>query len=133
MVLGMIFGMIVGSAFDRTGLGMALGLVCGLCLGGAVGRDHEPPTLKRSGCASTREKNTHGPVDCAGRGDAGICLVLLLVALFPANVYAAMNGVTLGGEPASALWWGAPLQLFWRYSGGRRSDVHPDFEWPKRT
>src|SRR5687768_2046143 len=44
---------------------------------------------------------------------AGICLALLLVAMFPANIYAAMNGVTLGGEPASALWWRTPLQLFW--------------------
>ena len=44
---------------------------------------------------------------------AGICLALLLVAMFPANIYAAMNGVTLGGEPASALWWRAPLQLLW--------------------
>jgi uncharacterized membrane protein len=44
---------------------------------------------------------------------AGICLAPLLVALFPANIYAALNGVTLGGEPASALWWRTPLQLFW--------------------
>ena len=44
---------------------------------------------------------------------AGICLALLLLALFPANIYAAVNGVTLGGEPASALWWRAPLQLLW--------------------
>ena len=44
---------------------------------------------------------------------AGICLALLLIALFPANLYAALNGVTLGGEPASALWWRTPLQLLW--------------------
>ena len=57
---------------------------------------------------------------------AGICLALLLVAMFPANIYAAMNGVTLGGEPASALWWRAPLQLLWLgllwWSSIRRSD-----------
>ena len=44
---------------------------------------------------------------------AALCLIALLVALFPANVYAAVNGATLGGAPASALWWRAPLQLFW--------------------
>src|SRR5688572_18563946 len=35
---------------------------------------------------------------------AGICLALLLVALFPANVYAAMSGATFNGAPASDLW-----------------------------
>ena len=57
---------------------------------------------------------------------AAICLALLLIAMFPANIYAAMNGVTLGGEPACALWWRAPLQLFWLallwWSSIRRSD-----------
>ena len=40
-------------------------------------------------------------------------LVALLVAMFPANVYAAIAGVTLGGNPASALRYRAPLQIFW--------------------
>jgi uncharacterized membrane protein len=40
-------------------------------------------------------------------------LIALLVAMFPANVYAAVAEVTLGGNPASALWWRTPLQLFW--------------------
>ena len=44
---------------------------------------------------------------------AGICLVVLLVALFPANVYAALHGVTLRGSEASPLWYRAPLQLLW--------------------
>jgi uncharacterized membrane protein len=44
---------------------------------------------------------------------AGICLVLLLVALFPANVYAALHGVQLRGSAASPLWYRAPLQLLW--------------------
>lgn len=44
---------------------------------------------------------------------AAIGLSLLLLAMFPANVYAALNGVELRGAPASALWWRAPLQLFW--------------------
>jgi uncharacterized membrane protein len=40
-------------------------------------------------------------------------LLALLVALFPANVYAALNDVQLGSRAASSLWWRAPLQLFW--------------------
>ncbi len=40
-------------------------------------------------------------------------LVALLVALFPANIYAAVTGVTLGGEAATPLWLRTPLQLFW--------------------
>jgi uncharacterized membrane protein len=40
-------------------------------------------------------------------------LLALLIALFPANVYAALTGVTLGGAAATPLWWRAPLQLFW--------------------
>ncbi|HEY0157626.1 MAG TPA: DoxX family membrane protein [Thermoanaerobaculia bacterium] len=44
---------------------------------------------------------------------AGICLVLLLVALFPANVYAALNDVTLRGSAAMPLLYRTPLQLLW--------------------
>jgi uncharacterized membrane protein len=44
---------------------------------------------------------------------AAMGLIALLVAMFPANAYAAVAGVTLGGNTASALWWRAPLQLFW--------------------
>lgn len=40
-------------------------------------------------------------------------LIALLVALFPANVYAALAGLTLGGAAATPLWFRAPLQLFW--------------------
>ena len=40
-------------------------------------------------------------------------LIALLVALFPANVYAALAGVTLRGSPATPLIYRAPLQLFW--------------------
>ena len=32
---------------------------------------------------------------------AGICLVLMLAALFPANVYAALNEVSLRGQAAT--------------------------------
>jgi uncharacterized membrane protein len=47
------------------------------------------------------------------RGQAAIFLVVLLLALFPANVYAAVERLTLGGAPATALWLRTPLQLFW--------------------
>jgi uncharacterized membrane protein len=42
---------------------------------------------------------------------AGIGLVLLLVAAFPANVNAALNGIPLGGEAPTPLWIRAPMQL----------------------
>jgi uncharacterized membrane protein len=47
------------------------------------------------------------------RVDAAWGLVALLVAMFPANVYAAIAGVTLGGTPATNLLFRAPLQVFW--------------------
>jgi uncharacterized membrane protein len=42
---------------------------------------------------------------------AGICLVLLLVAMFPGNVYAAVNEVPFRGEPPTPLWLRTPIQL----------------------
>lgn len=42
---------------------------------------------------------------------ASICLALLLIALFPANVRAARNHLTIGGRPATALPLRALLQL----------------------
>jgi uncharacterized membrane protein len=42
---------------------------------------------------------------------AGICLIALLIAMFPANVNAALKGTTLAGKPATALWLRAPMQL----------------------
>lgn len=44
---------------------------------------------------------------------AAVCLVLLLIAMFPANVYAAMKDIPFRGTAASPLWWRVPLQLFW--------------------
>ncbi len=35
---------------------------------------------------------------------AGMCLLLLLLALFPANVYAAMQGVRFRGAPPTDIW-----------------------------
>lgn len=44
---------------------------------------------------------------------AGICLALLLVALFPANVYAALNEIPLRGQAATPLWIRTPMQLIY--------------------
>ena len=42
---------------------------------------------------------------------AAYFLIALLVAMFPANVYAARTGATLGGKPVTQLWLRAPMQL----------------------
>jgi uncharacterized membrane protein len=47
------------------------------------------------------------------RTEAAWGLVALLIALFPANVYAAVTGVTIGGAAATPLWFRTPLQVFW--------------------
>jgi uncharacterized membrane protein len=44
---------------------------------------------------------------------AAWALIAMLVAMFPANVYAALKGVALRGRPATALWLRTPLQAFW--------------------
>jgi uncharacterized membrane protein len=44
---------------------------------------------------------------------AGVCLVLLLVALFPANVNAIINEIPLGGNPPTPLGIRAPMQLLY--------------------
>jgi uncharacterized membrane protein len=44
---------------------------------------------------------------------AGICLMLLLVSLFPANVYAALSEIPLRGEAATPLWIRTPMQLLY--------------------
>jgi uncharacterized membrane protein len=44
---------------------------------------------------------------------AGICLILFLIAVLPANIYAAINDVQLRGEPATPLIIRIPMQLFW--------------------
>lgn len=40
-------------------------------------------------------------------------LMLLLVAMFPANVHAARSGHTIGGRPHTRMAVRAPLQLLW--------------------
>jgi len=59
---------------------------------------------------------------------AGICLALLLVAMFPGNVYAALEGIEFRGDAPTPLWLRTPIQLFfigivlWT-STRRRSEV----------
>ena len=45
------------------------------------------------------------------RSLAGICLIALLIAMFPANVSAALKGTTLARKPATPLWLRAPMQV----------------------
>src|SRR4028119_739680 len=47
------------------------------------------------------------------RKAARICLVLLLVGLFSANVNAALNEIPLRGEAATPLWIRTPMQLLY--------------------
>lgn len=42
---------------------------------------------------------------------AAICLVLLVLAMFPANVNAALNGIPLRGRAPTSLWLRLPMQL----------------------
>jgi uncharacterized membrane protein len=44
---------------------------------------------------------------------AAWCLIALLVAMFPANVYAALRNITLRGRAATPLLVRTPLQIFW--------------------
>lgn len=54
-----------------------------------------------------------GLVVARTRRPAGICLALLFVAMLPANIYAAVEGVELAGEPATPLWQRIPEQLLY--------------------
>jgi uncharacterized membrane protein len=42
---------------------------------------------------------------------AGICLIVLLIGMFVANVNAAQKGVTLRGKAATPLWLRTPMQV----------------------
>ena len=44
---------------------------------------------------------------------AALMLSVLLIAMFPANIYAAINNLPIGGRPATPLAIRFPLQLFW--------------------
>lgn len=60
---------------------------------------------------------------------AAICLFLLLIALFPANVYAALADVPLRGNAPTPLWLRAPMQILWMgmlwWSSIRRGERKP--------
>jgi uncharacterized membrane protein len=45
--------------------------------------------------------------------EAAFALITLLVAMFPANVHAARQGLVVAGRRAMPLAWRVPLQLFW--------------------
>ena len=44
---------------------------------------------------------------------AAICLILFLIAVFPANIYAATHGVTMRGQPPTQLWIRTIVQCLW--------------------
>ena len=52
-----------------------------------------------------------GLVIPATRGLAGVCLALLFIAMFPANVHGAMRKLPLRGRMATPLWLRTPMQL----------------------
>ncbi|GIH91638.1 hypothetical protein Psi01_22680 [Planobispora siamensis] len=54
-----------------------------------------------------------GLVIPATRRPAGICLALLFVFMLPANIHAALAGVTLAGEAATPLWQRIPEQVLY--------------------
>nr|WP_260407839.1 hypothetical protein [Planomonospora venezuelensis] len=54
-----------------------------------------------------------GLVIPATRRAAGICLALLFVLMLPANIHAALAGVTLAGEAATPLWQRIPEQVLY--------------------
>lgn len=45
------------------------------------------------------------------RPAAGVCLAILFVLMFPANVHAAAEGIPLNGDPATPLWFRVPEQI----------------------
>jgi len=42
---------------------------------------------------------------------AGICLILFLLAVFPANIKAAREKITINKKPATPLWLRLPMQI----------------------
>lgn len=45
------------------------------------------------------------------RSLAGLCLILLMIAVFPANVNAARNKIPLRGKSPTPLWLRLPIQM----------------------
>jgi len=56
---------------------------------------------------------------------AGICLAILLIAMFPANVNAAVNGIPFRGEPPTELWLRVPIQILFIWMIWWASISHP--------
>ncbi|UQW99390.1 hypothetical protein [Streptomyces sp. RerS4] len=77
-----------------------------------------------------------GLVREATRPTAGLCLAALFVLMLPANIHAAVEGVSFNGEPATPLWFRIPEQVLfigialWAYAptraaAARRADAAP--------
>lgn len=47
------------------------------------------------------------------RGLVALSLILLLLAIFPANIYAALHRVIFRGKPATNLWLRTPMQVLY--------------------
>ncbi|QGV81456.1 DoxX family protein [Streptomyces ficellus] len=65
----------------------------------------------------------------ATRRAAGLGLAVLFVLMLPANIYAAVEGVSVNGKPATPLWFRIPEQVLfigvalWAYLPGRNRRV----------
>src|SRR5713226_4711167 len=61
----------------------------------------------------------------ATRALAGICLILFLLAVFPANMKAAREKILLNNKPATALWLGIPNQgvVIWLKRGAAEKEA----------
>jgi uncharacterized membrane protein len=46
------------------------------------------------------------------RSAAGFCLVVMFIAIFPANIKAAVERIPFNGKPPTPLWLRLPMQLF---------------------
>lgn len=47
------------------------------------------------------------------RRAAAVCLTLLMLAMFPANIYAALNGIELNGSAPDPLWLRTLIEILW--------------------
>ncbi len=62
---------------------------------------------------------------------ASRALVAFLIAVLPANIYAAQSGVTLGGAPVTPLAWRVPMQVlfvllvWWTTQNERKQNPQP--------
>jgi uncharacterized membrane protein len=47
------------------------------------------------------------------RRTAAVCLTLLMVAMFPANIYAGLNGIEFNGAAPDPLWIRTLIEILW--------------------